>query len=384
LSHGAPTAQDAVRLSVVAKEWGRIGCVGFGGPPAHVALLRELCVARNTWMQPHEFEDAVAATNLIPGPGSTQLAILCAWRLRGAPGAIVGGLGFILPGLSAILALSIVFLAENPPLWVRGAAAGAGAAVAAVAIQAGSGLAKPSWRRAMSRSRWIAYTAAGAGVAAIAGEWVVLALIVCGLAEVGARNARMTPPPLAVTVLPLAALSASLPALVWVSFKTGALSYGGGFVIIPLMQADAVDIHHWLTSAQFLNAVALGQITPGPVVHTVAVVGYAADGLTGGLIAAAVAFTPSFVFVLLGARHLDRLRGNAVARAFLDGAGPSAIGAILGTAIPLAEGLHHVWQAGVLAAAILSLLVLRIGVVTTLVCAASLGVVAALGGAAAP
>jgi chromate transporter len=90
------------------------------------------------------------------------------------------------------------------------------------------------------------------------------------------------------------------------------------------------------------------------------------------------------VFVLLGARHLDRLRGNAVARAFLDGAGPSAIGAILGTAIPLAEGLHHVWQAGVLAAAILSLLVLRIGVVTTLVCAASLGVVAALGGAAAP
>jgi chromate transporter len=188
LSHGAPAAHDAVRLSVVAQEWGRIGFVGFGGPPAHIALLRELCVARNSWMQPHEFEDAVAATNLMPGPGSTQLAILCACRLRGAPGAIVGGLGFILPGLFAILALSIVFLAEDPPLWVRGAAAGAGAAVAAVAIHAGSSLAKPSWRRAMHRSRWLAYTAAGAGVAAIAGRWVVLALIVCGLGEVGPQR----------------------------------------------------------------------------------------------------------------------------------------------------------------------------------------------------
>src|SRR6266496_5707798 len=105
-----------------------------------------------------------------------------------------------------------------------------------------------------------------------------------------------------------------LLALVWVAFKVGALSYGGGFVIIPLMQADAVNHYHWMTNAQFLNAVALGQITPGPVVQTVAVVGYAASGVGGGLLAALIAFLPSFVFVLAGGPHFDRLRSSVRAQ----------------------------------------------------------------------
>jgi chromate transporter len=160
-----------------------------------------------------------------------------------------------------------------------------------------------------------------------------------------------------------------------VAFKVGALSYGGGFVIIPLMQSDAVNHYHWMTDSQFLNAVALGQITPGPVVQTVAVVGYAAAGLVGGLIAAAVAFSPSFAFVLLGAPHFDRLRANARVRAFLDGAGPAAIGAIGGSAITLARALNEPWQYAVLAAAAILLLVLRRGVVLTLLAAAAAGVV---------
>ena len=173
--------------------------------------------------------------------------------------------------------------------------------------------------------------------------------------------------------MPLTALVSAAPALVWVSFKVGALSYGGGFVIVPLMQADAVNVHHWMTPGQFLNAVALGQITPGPVMHTVAVVGYAAGGVAGGLLAAIVAFSPSFAFVLLGARHFDRLRGSARVRGFLDGAGPAAIGAILGASIPLARALHHGWQLGVLVAALASLLVLRRGVLATLLAAAVVG-----------
>jgi chromate transporter len=132
-------------------------------------------------------------------------------------------------------------------------------------------------------------------------------------------------------------LFGTLAALSLTAFKVGALSYGGGFVIVPLMQADAVSVHHWMTSGQFLNAVALGQITPGPVTHTVAVVGYAAGGVAGGLLAAVVAFSPSFAFILLGARHFDRLRRSARVRAFLDGAGPAAIGAILGASIPLVQ-----------------------------------------------
>ena len=128
-------------LGVVIREWGRIGCIGFGGPPAHIALLRELCVTRRGWLGADEFEDAIAATNLLPGPASTQLAIYCAWRLRGVQGALIGGAGFIVPGLIAILALSALFLTGSPPKWVLGAGAGAGAAVFAGA--AGNGVDAP-------------------------------------------------------------------------------------------------------------------------------------------------------------------------------------------------------------------------------------------------
>jgi chromate transporter len=367
----------------VAREWGRIGVTGFGGPPAHIALLRRLCVERRGWLEPHEFEDAIAACNLLPGPASTQLAIFCAWRLRGRPGGLVGGLSFILPGLIAILALSVLFLESAPPRWARGAGAGAGAAVAAVAVQAGWSLVPDSRRRARSVVRWSVCLLAGGVAAATVGPWLVLVLIGCGLAELALGGARerllgVGPFPL------LAATAGGLPALVWVAFKVGALSYGGGFVIIPLMQADAVNRYHWLTAGQFLNAVALGQITPGPVVHTVAAVGYAAAGVGGGLLAALVAFAPSFAFVLLGAGAFGRLRESTHARAFLQGAGPAAAGAILGTAIPLARALSETWQYAVLAGAAVVLLVLRRGVVSTLLLAGAVGVVVALAGGALP
>jgi chromate transporter len=375
--------RDGIGLAVVAREWGRIGCIGFGGPPAHIALLRDLCVERKRWIAADEFEDAIAACNLLPGPASTQLAILCAWRVRRVAGALVGGLCFILPGLVLILVLAAVFLAGDPPLVVRGAAAGAGAAVAAIALQTGLSLAQPSRRRAASRHRWLVYALAGAVVAALAGAWVVLALLACGLVEVVPRRGLPDLPALAMGLFPLSALESSIPALAWIGLKVGALSYGGGFVIVPIMQGDAIGVHHWMTAAQFLNAVALGQITPGPVVHTVAVVGYAAAGVPGGIVASIAAFTPSFAFVLLGARHLDRLRKSERARAFLDGAGPAAVGAILGAAIPLARALEHGWQAGVLAAAVVSVLLLRRGVVATLLAAGLAGVAAVALGAAA-
>jgi chromate transporter len=133
-----------------------------------------------------------------------------------------------------------------------------------------------------------------------------------------------------------------------------------------------------------LNAVALGQITPGPVVLTVAVVGYAAAGVGGALLAALVAFSPSFAFILLGGRRFDRLRANRSVRSFLDGAGPAAIGAILGSAVLLADGLSEAWQAGVLAGAALLLLVLRRGVVTTLLLAGVAGTAIALAGGPVP
>ena len=175
-----------------------------------------------------------------------------------------------------------------------------------------------------------------------------------------------------------------LLSVAWVAFKVGALSYGGGFVIIPLMQADAVSHYHWMTSTQFLNAVALGQVTPGPVVQTVAVVGYAAAGLAGGLLASVVAFTPSFSFVLLGASRFDRLRADRRARAFLDGAGPAAIGAILGSAISLVRALTEPWQYAILAVALILILPFRRSTVLALLGAGAVGAIIAVAGAPLP
>jgi chromate transporter len=318
-------------------------------------------------------------------------------------GALVGGAGFILPGLIAILGLAVLFLASAPPDWVIGAGAGAGATVAAVALRAGFELVPASWQRARDTHllRWALYGLAGLVATALIGAWLVLVLIACGLLELGLRRpavrgvaggaAFLLPWRLsglydkkgATSALGLAA-TGGFGALAWVAFKVGALSYGGGFVIVPLMQADAVDHYHWMSDGQFLNAVALGQVTPGPVVHTVAVVGYAAAGIWGALLAATVAFAPSFSFILLGAERFDRLRADLRARAFLDGAAPAAIGAIIGSAIPLALALSETWQTPVLAAAAIALLAARASIVLTLLAAGLVGVGVALAGGPLP
>ena len=310
----------------------------------------------------------------------------------------------------------------------EGAGAGAGAAVAAVAVQAGWSLAVPSWTRARQagpgrRFRWVAYLLAGGAAAATIGPWLVLVLLGCGLTELAIGQALGGSPrtgaganrPVAaasdaaggtaaggtaaggtapgIAALPGIAAAGRVAAAVagggvlasvaWVAFKVGALSFGGGFVIIPLMRADAVG-RGWMTSGQFLNAVALGQITPGPVVLTVSAVGYAAAGVGGGLLAALVAFSPSFAFVLSGARYFSALRTSRHAQSFLDGAGPAAIGAILGSAILLAGALSQPWQYAVLAGAAVLLLGLRRGVVFTLLAAAATGLAVALAGGPLP
>jgi chromate transporter len=271
--------------------------------------------------------------------------------------------------------------------------------VAAVAVQAGLALLGPSRRRTRGdrgrTARWRLSAGAGALGAALAGPYLVIVLVACGLAELVFRSDRLrVRGGLSVVAAPLlpglirrapAALAAGgLGSLAWVAVKVGALSYGGGFVIVPLMQSDAVHTYHWLSSTQFLSAVALGQVTPGPVVATVAAIGFAAHGVAGAALAAVIAFAPSFAFVLAGGRGFDRLRGQPRAQAFLDGAGPAALGAILGSALPLALALQEWWQWAILATAGAALLLWRRGVVPVLVAAGAFGAVAAVLGAGLP
>ena len=381
-----PGGRRGVTFARIAREWLRLGAIGFGGPPTHISMLRRLCVERNQWMDDHEFNDAIATTNLLPGPASTQLAIYCAWRLRGGVGALVGGVCFIAPGLALIIALAAVFLAHDPATWLLGAAAGAGATVPGIALHAATDLIPSSLARSIehrSRRRWFLYVGLGIVVEVAAGQFVVLALVAAGALELLLRHS----PPLGPRAMfPVALVKGvtlgTLGALSWVALKVGALSYGGGFVIVPLMRHDVVSTYHWMTNAQFLNAVALGQVTPGPIVQTVAVVGYSAAGVAGALLAAFIAFGPSFLFVLGGAGRFERIRANRSADAFLGGAGPCVIGAIGGSALSLATTFVEPWQAGVLAVALLWLYAARRSVVVIIVLGAALGALLALSGAA--
>ena len=350
-------------LGDVLREWLRIGVIGFGGPPAHVALLRDLVVERRAWMDAREFEDANAACGLLPGPASTQLAIYCAQRVAGVPGAVIGGIAFIVPGLLMILALAAGSLSGSPPEWLLALAAGAGAAVVPVVAHAGITLLRAS---PVSALRLI-YVLVGAVATVLVGPYVVLVLLACGLAELLRRRAGALAVHAWPLLIPLGAYGASeLPALAWTAFKVGALSYGGGFVIIPLMQGDAVDAYDWMTQAEFLNAVAFGQLTPGPVTQTVAVVGYAAAGVAGFFPAALIAFLPSFLVVVLGGGRFEALRASPSARAFLDGAGPAAVGAIIGAPVPLTAGLTEPWMVAVALVAALALALRRAPIIVLL------------------
>lgn len=388
-------------LGRIAREWTRIGVIGFGGPPAHIVLLRELVVERERWIDRRQFEDAIAAAGLIPGPASTQLAIYCARVLGGPRGALIGAAGFILPGLVAVVALAMVFLAAAPPLWVLAAGAGAGAAVPTVAVHAGVQLLPDSRRRAghgASRWRWLAYALAGSLGAAIAGPYVVLVLLGAGLIEltIRTRGRGLLPrrlPPGGAPSIGLPAIAAMLVGAVkatvygrvaWIAFKVGALSYGGGFVIIPLMQSEAVDAYGWMTQSQFLSAVAIGQITPGPVTNTVAAVGWSAAGIPGAILGGLFAFAPSVVVIAAAGHHFERIRESRRAQAFLLGSGPAALGAILGSCVPLAMGLVERWQWAVLAGAGALLLSRRLPLVPVLLLAAVVGVAASALGAPIP
>ena len=367
---------EKVSLSVIANEWLRLGITGFGGPPAHIALLRKLCVEKNKWIESTEFEDAVATTNLLPGPASTQLAIFCAWKLREVRGALLGGLCFIAPGLVIIIALAALFLAKHPMNWVLGAAGGAGAGVAVVALNAAYQLVPGSWQRFTStqRARWFVYAILGVLCTNFLPAFVVLVLLACGLFEVLLRASDQRLGLMGPLALGHGAALTGLGAVCWVALKVGALSYGGGFVIIPLMQHDVVSTYHWMTNAQFLNAVALGQITPGPVVQTVAVVGYSARGLTGALLAAFIAFTPSFIFVLIGAPRFEKIRKNKNVASFFAGAGTAVLGAIAGASVPLTRALHHGWQIPLLLLMFVWVFLLRKGVVSGLLICGAVGI----------
>ncbi len=312
-------------LSEIALLFLKLGTTAFGGPAAHIAMMDEEVVRRRRWLSEQEFLDYLSAVNFIPGPNSTEMAIHIGHRRAGWPGLIVAGSCFIFPAaiLVGILAWAYVRWGALPQ--AAGLLYGVKPVVIAVVLQA-------LWKlgRSAVKTIWLALVAAMALALAAAGvnELLVLAIGgVLGLTAIWSRWRKqkallITPgikPALSVATVIATSASVGLWPIFLVFAKIGSVLFGSGYVLLAFLRADLVERYHWLTQQQLLDAVAVGQVTPGPVFTTATFVGYILHGPSGAVAATLGIFLPAFVFVAISAPLLPRLRASRTAGAILDG-----------------------------------------------------------------
>lgn len=340
----------------------KLGVLGFGGPAAHIAMFREEAVNRRKWLSDQRFMDLVGATSLIPGPNSTEMAIHLGLERAGWRGLVAAGALFILPAFLIVTALAWVYVEFNEAPALQWALYGIKPAVIAIVVNAIVGLAKTALGKV-----WTLVLAVGVLTLYIVGVNELILLAAGGGIGLLAR-AREWPGPGGRTLfslLPLGAMPAVLTAastfsvghLFLLFLKIGAVLYGSGYVLLAFMQGDFVDRLGWLTQQQLLDAVAVGQMTPGPVFTTASFVGYILGGWSGAVLATVAIFLPSFVFVAMLNPLVARVRADRRASGFLDGVNAAAIALMIGVAATLGRAAVVDVFTGVLAAVSLALVI---------------------------
>lgn len=344
----APPNPSRAALGEVARLFLKLGTVAFGGPAAHVAMMEDEVVRRRGWIPREEFLDLLGATHLIPGPNSTELAIHLGYRRAGTPGLVAAGVAFILPAaaITAALAWAYVRLGSLPQL--EGVLYGVKPVVIAVVVQA---LAQLGRTAVKSAPLGVLGLAAAAAVAVGVHELLVLAAaaLLSGLAARGGRPGRHEGSRacalsawapglgLASIAAPAAGAPAGLGPLFLVFAKIGAVLFGSGYVLLAFLRADLVERRGWLTETQLLDAVAVGQVTPGPVFSTATFVGYLLRGLPGAAVATVGIFVPAFLFVALSGPLVPRLRRSPTAGRVLDGVNVASLALMAVVAVQLAR-----------------------------------------------
>jgi chromate transporter len=320
----------AARLRELALLFLRLGSTAFGGPAAHVALMEDEVVTRRGWMSRERFVDLLGATNLIPGPNSTELAIHIGHARAGWPGLLVAGACFIAPAALIVTACAWAYVELGALPALAGALFGVKPVVIAIVAQA-------LWRLARTalRSSWLAVLALAAATANALGlgEIAVLAASagVALFAQLGRRGAARggLAPLTGMATLGVGAASAATPVALAPLFfffaKVGSVLFGSGYVLLAFLRSGLVEQRHWLTEAQLLDAVAVGQVTPGPVFTTATFVGYLLAGAPGAAAATLGIFAPAFVFVAASAPLIARLRASPTAGALLDGVNAASL-----------------------------------------------------------
>jgi chromate transporter len=363
--NGAPAAPDSrPRLGEVARLFGQLGLTAFGGPAAHVALMRQEIVVRRRWVSEQQFLDLLGASNLIPGPTSTELAIYLGYVLAGRRGLVLAGCLFILPAMLLVLAFAWAYVRFGTTPVAGGLLYGVKPVIIAVVAQALWALGRTAlktWLLAAVALVALAVYGLGTSPLLALGLGIALAVVAAGARRwaVGRRAAAVGVPLLGLGQAAPGAATFGYATLFLTFLKIGSVLYGSGYVLLAFLRDDFVDRLGWLTDQQLIDAVAIGQFTPGPVFTTATFIGYLTGGVAGALVATVAIFLPSFVFVALVYPLLPRLQAWPWTRVALDGVNAAALGLMAAVTLQLARSAIVDVPTALLALAALGVLLLR-------------------------
>jgi chromate transporter len=346
----------------------KLGVTAFGGPAAHIALMENEVVNRRKWISHEHFLDLLGATNLIPGPNSTEMAIHIGYHRGGVKGLILAGICFILPAASLTLLFAHFYVAYGTLPEADSFIYGIRCAIIAVILGAVIRLGKPVLRNRFMLVAGLIVTV----LSSLHFDEIVLLLGtgILGIVWYNRHRLRMSVLslfalgllPTITTVIPTGITSdradgASIAALGLFFLKIGSILYGSGYVLVAFLQEGLVHSRHWITQTQLLDAVAVGQFTPGPVLSTATFIGYVISGFPGALVSTVGIFLPSFILVLIISPFIPKLRGSPVMKGFLDGVNAASLGLMLAVCVTLGGStLHNVNAWIIFAIAALALL----------------------------
>jgi chromate transporter len=318
------------RLAEVAKYFLKLGVIGFGGPAAHIAMMHDETVKRRKWLNDQEFLDLLGAVNLIPGPNSTEMAIYLGFRRAGWLGLIAGGVCFILPAMLIVLFLSWLYVRFGSLPQVGWLLYGVKPVVIAIIMQAlwvlGQKAVKGPLTAIAGLTVLVLFFTGVNGVALLFASGLAVMLI-ANLNRLRGHTAGAFLVPLGGTgLLSIASVPFSFSSLFLTFLKIGSVLYGSGYVLLAFLRADLVVRFGWLTDHQLLDAIAIGQVTPGPVFTTATFIGYILGGTKGALLATLGIFLPSFILVAISYPLIPKIRNSVWASALLDGVNVASLG----------------------------------------------------------